>query len=64
MNVIIVGIGLIGGSMARDLRRKYPEVSIYGMDASASHLEEAIRLQLIDGIAGSKEFSEADISYS
>ncbi|MGB5205842.1 prephenate dehydrogenase [Eudoraea sp.] len=61
MNVIIVGIGLIGGSMARDLRRKYPEVSIYGKDASASHLEEAIRLQLIDGIAGSKEFSEADI---
>jgi prephenate dehydrogenase len=61
MNVIIVGIGLIGGSMARDLRCKYPEVSIYGMDASASHLEEAIRLQLIDGIASSKEFSEADI---
>ncbi|MBT8291899.1 MAG: prephenate dehydrogenase [Eudoraea sp.] len=61
MNVIIVGIGLIGGSMARDLRCKYPEVSIYGMDANPTHLEEGVRLGLIDGIAESKEFSEADI---
>ena len=61
MNAIIVGIGLIGGSMAMDLRRKYPAVSIYGVDANATHLEEAIRLGLIDGIADSKEFSEADI---
>jgi prephenate dehydrogenase len=61
MIAIIVGIGLIGGSMAMDLRRKYPAVSIYGVDANATHLEEAIRLGLIDGIADSKEFSEADI---
>jgi len=47
--------------MARDLRCKYPEVSIYGMDASAAHLEEAVRLQIIDGIASSKELSEADM---
>lgn len=61
MIAIIVGIGLIGGSMAMDLRSKYPAVSIYGVDANATHLEEAIRLGLIDGIADSKEFSEADI---
>ena len=61
MNVVVVGIGLIGGSMARDLRCKYPEVSIYGIDANDAHLQEAIALELIDGIAGSQELVAADI---
>lgn len=63
MNVVIVGIGLIGGSLAKDLRSHYPEISIYGIDASDAHLEEAIGLQLIDGIAGPNEMAEADVLY-
>jgi prephenate dehydrogenase len=61
MNVVVVGIGLIGGSMARDLRCKYPGVSIHGMDANDAHLQEAIALELIDGIAGLQELEAADI---
>ena len=56
MNVIIVGIGLIGGSMARDLRCKYPEVSIYGMDASASHLEKLLGFNLLTALRAQKNF--------
>ncbi|MBT8302048.1 MAG: prephenate dehydrogenase [Maribacter sp.] len=48
MNVFVVGIGLIGGSMARDIKRLNPNSVIYGIDNHASHLEEALALNLID----------------
>ncbi len=48
MNVFIVGIGLIGGSMAKDIKRLNPNSKIYGVDNNASHLEEALALDLID----------------
>ena len=48
MNVFIVGIGLIGGSMAKDIKRLNPNSKIYGVDNNTSHLEEALALDLID----------------
>jgi prephenate dehydrogenase len=48
MNIFIIGIGLIGGSMAKDIKRIMPYAKIYGIDASESHLEEAFALNLID----------------
>lgn len=48
MNVFIFGIGLIGGSFAKDIKAKMPEVTVYGIDANPSHLEEAFALNLID----------------
>ena len=48
MNVFIIGIGLIGGSFAKDLRRINPKAKIYGIDSNEDHLEEAISLKLID----------------
>ena len=34
MNIFIVGIGLIGGSMALDIQKQYSEAVIYGIDVS------------------------------
>ncbi len=48
MNVFVIGIGLIGGSFARDVKRLHPDTKIYGVDADNSHLEEAFALNLID----------------
>ncbi len=48
MNVFIIGIGLIGGSFAKDIRRINPNAKIFGVDANEAHLEEAISLNLID----------------
>lgn len=61
MKVIIIGIGLIGGSFAKDIRRLYPGTLIYGMDVNPAHLEEAKALGLIDHIAGKEELPEADM---
>ena len=61
MKVLIIGIGLIGGSFAKDIRRLYPGAEIYGMDVIPAHLEEAKALGLIDHIAGKEELSEVDM---
>lgn len=46
MNITVVGVGLIGGSAA--LALKGFRTHIIGVDAKAEHLQEALRLGLID----------------
>lgn len=47
-NIYIIGIGLIGGSIAKDIKRLNPEITIFGIDTNNEHLEEALQLQIID----------------
>ena len=60
MKINVIGLGLIGGSMALDLRSagKY---TIYGTDANLEHQEKALRLGLIDEAGNDKILSEADV---
>ncbi|MBT8395010.1 MAG: prephenate dehydrogenase [Flavobacteriaceae bacterium] len=60
-NVYIIGIGLIGGSMALDIKRLYPKSTIYGIDSDESHLEDAFELNIIDKKAAIKDISNADL---
>jgi prephenate dehydrogenase len=46
--VYIIGIGLIGGSMAMDIKKLYPESTIYGIDINEKNLNEALDLNIID----------------
>ena len=39
--VSIIGVGLIGGSFALDLRHHIPEVCVTGIDHNETHLTEA-----------------------
>jgi prephenate dehydrogenase len=61
MNVFIIGIGLIGGSMAKDIKNFDPEAKIYGIDTNETHLEEALSLGLIDYSATYQDLSIADV---
>ena len=61
MKVVIIGIGLIGGSFAKDLRRLYPASRIMGQDSSPAHLEEATALGIVDGPAGPADLETADM---
>ncbi|WP_046758081.1 prephenate dehydrogenase [Kordia jejudonensis] len=61
MNVYIIGIGLIGGSMSLDIQEHYPEAVIYGIDANDAHLEEALQLQLIHKKATLQNVKNADL---
>ncbi|RKS97604.1 prephenate dehydrogenase [Chryseobacterium defluvii] len=48
MKISIIGVGLIGGSIALKLREKGIVDFIYGVDNSDMHLNEALDLKIID----------------
>ncbi len=47
MKVHIIGIGLIGGSLALDIKKHYSNATVFGIDANENHLNEAIQLGII-----------------
>ncbi|REC60658.1 prephenate dehydrogenase [Chryseobacterium pennae] len=51
MKISIIGVGLIGGSMALKLREKNVASFIYGIDNSKQHITEALDLKIIDAEA-------------
>jgi len=59
--VSIIGIGLIGGSFALDLKHHIPEVQITGIDQNKTHLTEAIKLGIIDQTGDLKSLENADL---
>ncbi len=61
MKAIVIGIGLIGGSFARDLRRVSPGVEILGMDRDESHMARALELGLVDREATAADLKAADM---
>jgi len=61
MNVFVIGIGLIGGSMVLDIKSNYPEATIYGIDTNENHLDTALALKVIDQKATFDDLEKADI---
>ncbi len=62
MKVTIVGLGLIGGCMAMDMRRAGFANQLVGVDLSEAHGRRAIELGLVDIIEPEdKALSEADL---
>lgn len=61
MKGIIIGIGLIGGSFARDLKKVHPGITLLGIDQNAGHLQRAIELGLLDGKAEWEDLKTADL---
>lgn len=59
--IYIIGTGLIGGSMALDIKSIYNNAVIFGMDANENNLKEALQLGIIDEIATIDDLSTADI---
>lgn len=57
--VTIIGIGLIGGSMAIALKEKAISKKIIGIDSNKDHQEKALQLNLVDEIA---ELDEAIVN--
>ncbi|NVK52442.1 MAG: prephenate dehydrogenase [Flavobacteriaceae bacterium] len=61
MNVFVIGIGLIGGSFALDIKANYKNTTVSGIDADDEHLEKALELNIIDKKADFNELKNADI---
>ena len=60
-NIFIIGIGLIGGSMALDIKKLYPDSKVYGIDVNEEHLDHALHLKLIDKKGQMEELANADV---
>ncbi|WP_445735488.1 prephenate dehydrogenase [Mariniflexile sp.] len=60
-NIYIIGVGLIGGSLAIDIKKKYPEVVIHGISRKEATLNEALSLKLIDKKATLDDLVHADL---
>nr|WP_298930385.1 prephenate dehydrogenase [uncultured Allomuricauda sp.] len=61
MNVVIIGIGLIGGSFAKDIKLLYPDANILGIDTNKSHVEEALELGIIQEQGNYESLASADL---
>ena len=61
MKIGIVGLGLMGGSFALDIKSVYPKSRIFGSDISKKNQDRAIELDLIDESIDLSEFNEMDI---
>ncbi|WP_299125061.1 prephenate dehydrogenase [uncultured Winogradskyella sp.] len=60
-NIFIIGVGLIGGSFALDIKKLYPQSNVFGIDKNETHLDEAINLKVIDKKANFEDLKLADI---
>ncbi|KAF2341315.1 prephenate dehydrogenase [Flavobacterium tistrianum] len=60
MKVYVIGIGLIGGSMVLDIKGRYPDATILGIDNNEKHLQEAIDLGVIDEAGSFEDLQKAD----
>ncbi|MGA9239858.1 prephenate dehydrogenase/arogenate dehydrogenase family protein, partial [Robiginitalea sp.] len=61
MKAVIIGVGLIGGSFARDLRNAVPGVEIAGADHNETHLDMAVTLGLVDRAMEDGDLEVADL---
>ncbi|MGB0891920.1 MAG: prephenate dehydrogenase [Flavobacteriaceae bacterium] len=61
MNVFVIGLGLIGGSMALDIQKNYSDAIVFGIDINESHIKEAKELGVIHHKATFDELDKAEI---
>ncbi len=61
MEISIIGLGLMGGSMGLALKQALPECRIYGYDADQTHLAKAIELGLVHEAAQLKDVLQKDV---
>jgi prephenate dehydrogenase len=63
MNIAIVGLGLMGGSLALSLKHLDFITSIVGSDHNEQHKKDALRLNLVDKIVEFEEIKKCDVIF-
>ena len=63
MKIAIVGLGLMGGSLALSLKKLDFVNSIYGVDLNPKHQKEALELQLVEKIIPFEETKRCDVIF-
>lgn len=63
MKLAVIGVGLIGGSWAKALKKSGVVASVVGIDRSEAHLSEAIELGIIDDKATYDDLAAVDMVF-
>ena len=63
MNVAIIGLGLMGGSLAKSLKKLDFIKEIVGSDHNPKHQKEALELSLVDKIVDINEVKKYDVIF-
>ncbi len=62
MKTTIIGLGLIGGSLAKDLRKAKFATELFGVETSEEHADQALKLGLVDKVLPlDKALSDSDL---
>lgn len=61
MNISIIGVGLIGGSLALGLKENGFATKILGIDSNDKNLKDALDLGIIDEISDLKNINKSDL---
>ena len=61
MTAAIIGLGLMGGSLAMAIKKLPMIKSIIGFDHNKEHEQEALKLKLVNKIVDFNEIKQADI---
>ncbi|WP_340065575.1 prephenate dehydrogenase [Ascidiimonas aurantiaca] len=61
MNVVVIGLGLIGGSLALDIKKAYPDTHVLGIDINNAHIDQALQLGIIDKQAAFADLYKAQL---
>src|SRR5690606_11979076 len=59
MNIGVVGLGLIGGSMARDLRAAGVASRVVGVDLNPTHADRALAIGLVDAVGSLEDVASS-----
>ena len=60
-HIYMIGVGLIGGSFAIDIKKKHPAMVIHGISRKEATLNKALELNIIDKKAGLDDLENADL---
>ncbi len=58
--VVVIGLGLIGGSLALEFKKRYNSF-VFGIDTNENHLQKALNLNIIDKKTTFDTIKEADV---
>ena len=58
--IVVIGLGLIGGSFALDIKDKRPNTIVVGIDTNSEHVLKAKELGVIDKEGTQEDIQEAD----
>ena len=58
--LVVIGLGLIGGSLALDLKKRNG-YKVYGIDANPAHIQKALELGVIDEEINFSQLSDASV---